>query len=171
VSAASDTLYEYNASTDTWSSVGALPFSAYWLSAVMIPEYNVIYCIIQTGSGGNDTVQEWLYKFNPGTATELTGPAVSRNIITASIAPMPAAAGTRTTAHLRLNTPGTVDISLMKVNGQKLRTFFSGSMKAGTSRTHLSLTGKTGRPLAAGIYLVRFKVNGTRKLTKRILVY
>lgn len=62
LSAASDSLYEYDSSRDSWSTLGSLPFSAYWLSAAMIPEFNVIYVIQQVGSSGTDTVQEWLYK-------------------------------------------------------------------------------------------------------------
>jgi hypothetical protein len=167
-------LYQYSEASDSWSSSGlaSLPFDGHWCAGTMIPEYNVIYVAAQLGGAASSTVQHWLYKFDPGpAAVKSAGPANSRGIITASIAPMPAAAGTRTTVDVRLNRPGTVDISLMKVNGQKLRTLFSGSMKAGTSRTHLSLTGKTGRPLAAGTYLIGFGVNGTRKLTKRISVF
>ena len=138
----------------------------------MIPEHDVIYVLAQLGGAATSTIEEWLYKFDPGSAVARSAsPSISKGVITASIAPMPAAAGTRAMADVRLNTPGKVDISLMTVNGQKIRTFFSGSMKAGTNRTHLSLTGKTGRPLAAGTYLIRFGVNGTRKLTKKIFVF
>lgn len=62
ISAAADTLYEYDAGADNWSNRGSLPFSAYWITAVMIPEYFAIYCLIQLGSGGSADVEEWMYR-------------------------------------------------------------------------------------------------------------
>ena len=57
-------LYEYSEGGDSWSTAGlaALPFTSYWSTPVMIPEFNCIYVAAQETSGGDSAVQEWIYK-------------------------------------------------------------------------------------------------------------
>jgi hypothetical protein len=68
VSAQQDGMWEYIASTDTWTQSGlvnggTLPFlDAWWMSCCMIPEHDVIYVCIQTSDAATAPLEHWLYK-------------------------------------------------------------------------------------------------------------
>jgi hypothetical protein len=112
----------------------------------------------------------WVYKYD--TATVGTETAIKSECrIAVNMAPMPANAGTRLFADLKLNKKGMVNISLLNINGQKIKSMFSGSINAANNRISLHMIDKTGRPLPSGIYLIRFEVNRQQTLIKRIIIY
>jgi hypothetical protein len=86
-----------------------------------------------------------------------------------SLAPLtPNPARSWTTARFALSATETIELAAYDVGGRRVRALFAGEMSAGEHAVRWDLTDEVGRPVPAGIYLIRLRV-GTETFVRRAI--
>jgi spore coat protein A len=100
-------------------------------------------------------------------ATPATASAVSE--ATSFRAPFPNPAATATNFRFTLRNAGRVEINLYSVDGRLVKTLANGWFDSGDHSVAWRPTGRTGEPLAAGVYVVQFRGDGVTRTQKLVM--
>ncbi len=84
-------------------------------------------------------------------------------------APEPNPTATGATVRFWLRAPGTVELDLYTVTGQRVRQLTSGTYSAGEHALRWDGTDEAGRTVASGVYFVKFNADGVSN-TRKLLV-
>jgi hypothetical protein len=107
--------------------------------------------------------------FNTGVNTAAaTRGAIPRALNLSQNFPNPFNPSTR--IEYRLESPGSVELDVMNVLGQRVQTLINGPQEAGAHRVQWNGTDATGVPQASGPYYYRLRVNGQPVQTKEMLL-
>jgi hypothetical protein len=90
--------------------------------------------------------------------------------VTVLRAPSPNPAVSGGDIRFSLRNPGTVELDVFTVNGQHVKQLAGGWYGAGDHSVAWQRAGKTGEPLANGIYVVRFRGDGVTRSQKLVIL-
>lgn len=96
-----------------------------------------------------------------------TEPAAAPTTVTALSPPQPNPFNPQTQIRFSLGEPGSVELVIYDLRGQKVRTLVDGEMPAGPHAVDWAGTDQQGRGVSSGLYLLRMKAGGLQ-LTQKL---
>jgi FtsP/CotA-like multicopper oxidase with cupredoxin domain len=107
----------------------------------------------------------------PAVAAKFNGTAAASSAdVTMLRAPYPNPAISGGDIRFSLRNPGTVELDVFNVTGQHVKRLAGGWYGAGEHSVAWQRAGKTGEPLANGVYVVRFRGDGVTRSQKLVLL-